>query len=220
MNWFKKKIKNKAPEETGIDLPALNWFIHVLIKNVGYNKWVRMTKEEQERYDKEHPYNAGYPYKVVTDPIPPGKDIVLKESGTHTISCDSEYTRNLIIEMARAYDALERKYHYVLQDRQADEWHEVKELKPIPPHSSFRGPRLFLVSSPVLCYVCGGLTLGMEYEGKWYIFLEGTKIEHAVTHYRHLPPRPLFQLPDYELVKAEAERLRNERKKQNRIHEL
>src|SRR5690348_10622765 len=94
--FLKRLVPQKKQEEqltpvsnTGITLPTFNWFKHVLIKNVGYNEWVRMTKEEQENYDKEHPYNAGYPYKVITYPIPAGKDIILKDSNTYTIKCDS-----------------------------------------------------------------------------------------------------------------------------------
>lgn len=210
-NWLKKTFgKQLPPEETGIELPTLNWFIHVLIENVGCVNWVRMTKEEQEKHDLERPYNAGYPYKVVTTPIPKGKDIVLKCSGTYTIKCDSEHTRNMIIEMARAYDALERNYRYVLGENASEKWHPVYDLKPIPSCSSFRGPRQFFVTSPELCYVNGGVCMGMEHEGKWYVFIDGKKIEHKPTHYRRLPPHPVFNLPEYEDVKTEVERLRKE----------
>lgn len=209
-NWFKKQFaaEPKNPDETGIPIYSLNWFIHVLIKNVGQVKWIRMTPAEQEKHDKEKPYNAGYPYKVITLPIPEGKDIVLKDDGKIKIHCDSERTRNFIIEMARSYDQLEKLYHYSIHDRKSDPWLEADKLGPIPMFSSFRGPRTFLVFSPTLCYVNGGINFGMEYEGKWYIFLNGQKVEHKVTHYKHLPPRPLMELPEYETVKEEAERLR------------
>lgn len=208
-SWIKKHLfkEKRKPEETGVDAPALNWFIHVLIENVGYNKWVKMTRAEQEKYDRDCPYNAGYPYKVVTSPIPEGKDIVLKDSGTYTIRCDSEHTRNLIIEMARSYDELERKYHYSLRENSSETWHAASELKSIPFYSSFRGPRTFLVTSPELCFV-GGIALGMENEGKWYVLHGEQKVEHKVTHYRHLPPHPFLHIPDYEEIKTEVERLR------------
>lgn len=216
-SWFKKLFGSLAEpilepipaNETGVSLPALNWFIHVLINNVGYNEWIRMTAEEQKKYDATHPHNKGYPYKVVTHPIPPGKDIVLKDSTTHTISCDSVETRNMLIEMARAYDKMEKEYYYLCAMNASEPWHEISELKPISPASSIRGPRIFLVSSPELCYVNGGIALGMEDEGTWYVFLNGKKVEHKVTHYRRLPPHPLFKLPEYEDVKVEVERLRS-----------
>ena len=167
-----------------------------------------MTKGEQEQYDKQHPHNKGYPYKVVTSPIPKGKDIILKDSTTHTIRCDSEFTRNLIIEMARGYDKLEKENAYLQRENAAKQWHEVKELPPISPASSIRGPRIFFVSSPELCYGNGGTSLGMESEGKWFVFLNGKKIQHKVTHYRLLPPRPQFDVPEYTTVQAEVERLK------------
>ena len=73
MSWFKKNKSNR------VELYSLNWFIHVLINNVGCNKWIKMSKEEQIEYDKTHSHNRGYPYKVVTYPIPAGKDIILKD---------------------------------------------------------------------------------------------------------------------------------------------
>jgi len=214
MSWFwkRKVVAERKPEETGIDLPALNWFIHVLINNVGYNKWIRMSKEEQKKYDEEHPYNAGYPYKVITYPIPSGKDIVLKESGKYTIQCDSEYTRNLIIEMARAYDKLEKEYYYNLQEKASEKWHKIEELPPHSPASSFheRG-RMFLVFSPILCYVNGGQCLGFRDGKKWYIIWNGKEIEcPSITHYRLLPPNPLIKLTEYKTVKEQVEKIRNQ----------
>ena len=72
MKWIKKVFSkiNEEPEKTGIELPSLNWFIHTLINNVGFFKWVKKSREEQIEYDKEHPYDAGYPYKAVKYPIP------------------------------------------------------------------------------------------------------------------------------------------------------
>jgi len=211
-SWFKKIFSSRKESvpvnETGIHPATLNWFIHVLIKNVGYNEWIRMTREEKKKYNKDHPYDKGYPYKVVTHPIPKGKDIILKDSKTYTINCDSEETRNMIIEMAKSYDALERKYCYLSCENAAIKWHKVSELRPISRASSIRGPRIFFVASPELCYVNGGTAMGMENEGKWYVFLDGKKIEHKVTHYRLLPPRPTFEVPPYELVEAEVERLK------------
>lgn len=211
--WFKNIFeKEKAPEETGIPIYTLNWFIHTLIENVGRVKWVRRTKEEQIKYDKENPHNAGYPYRVVQLPIPPGKDIVLKESGTYKIKCDSEFTRNLIIEMARSYDELERKYYHSLRENATTEWHKIEEL---PPHSSSsafheRG-RIFFVTSPTLCWVGGGTMLGFRDGNKWYVKWGNKNIEHAVTHYRLLPPHPHnTKETKYEDIKDEANRLRKE----------
>ena len=200
--FFKRNDDNK------VELYSLYWFIHALIDNVGYNKWVKMSKKEQVEYDKTHPHNKGYPYKVVTYPIPAGKDIVLKDDDTFKISCNSEYTRDLIIGMARAYDLIEHELHYLQHEKCADSWHTIDEL---PPHSRFsafheRGRR-FLVFSPTLCYVNGGICFGFRDGEKWYIILNGKEIEHKVTHYRHLPPRPNITLPPYEEVKNEAEKL-------------
>lgn len=210
---FPKKEITLSADQTGVHPATLNWFIHALINDVGHNEWIRMTKEEQEIYDKDHPHNKGYPFKVVTYPIPRGKSIILKDSTTHTITCDSEETRNLLIEMVRSYDDIEKKYYHLLHENASKEWHNASELLPISSASSassIRGPRIFFVSSPELCYVNGGTALGMEHEGKWYVFLNGKKIEHKVTHYRLLPPHPLFKVPPYEEVKAEVERLRKE----------
>lgn len=210
MKFFMKKVEKKKPEETGVHPATLNWFIGALIDNVGSVKWVRMTKEEQSKYDKEHSHNVGYPYKVVQSPIPPGKNIVIKESGTIRINCDSEATRNLIIEMARAYDELEKKYHHSLHENAASEWHKVEEL---PPHSrcssSHERGRIFLVSSPVLPYVTGGWTLGFRDGKKWYVLIDGKEIEHPVTHFRRLPPHPQnTNSYKYEDIREEAEKLR------------
>lgn len=206
---FVSQKKYISSNETGISLTTLNWFIHVLINDIGYHTWVKMTSEEQAEHDEQFPFDRGYPYKVVQYPIPKGQDIILKDGKTHTISCDSEETRNMIIEMARSYDALEKKYHYSLGENASTQWHEVRELRPISPASSIRGPRTFLVSSPELCYVInGGISLGIENKGKWYVVLNGKQVEHKVTHYRSLPPHPLFQVPPYEDVKEEVERLK------------
>jgi len=207
MNLFKKFFKEREACNK-VELYSLNWFIHVLINNVGYNKWVRMSKKEQIEYDKTNPHNKGYPYKVITYPIPKGKDIILKDDGTFKISCNSEYTRNLIIEMARSYDSMEHELRYLQHEKCADSWHTIDELPPHSMASSFheRGRR-FLVFSPTLCYVNGGICFGFRDGEKWYIILNGKEVEHKVTHYRHLPPRPNITLPSYEEVKNEAEKL-------------
>ena len=214
MNWLKEFFakRKEKPDETGVDLPALSWFIHVLIENVGYNKWVKKSKEEQEEYDKEHPYDAGYPYKVITYPIPPGKDIVLKCSRTFTIRCDSEYTRNMIIEMARECDKLRNKNRYLHHEKAAETWHKIEELPPHPSYLSWheRG-RLFYVFSPVLCYVNGGSCLGFRDGKKWYAIMDGKEIEcPSITHFRELPPNPLVELPKYETVKNQVEKIKKQ----------
>jgi hypothetical protein len=195
---------------TQVDLPALNWFIHVLKENVGHCQWVKMTKEELEKSKKQT--GSDYPYKVIEHPIPPGKDIIL-EKGDHVIKCDSEWTRNLIVELARAYDRLEREHTHICREKCSEEWHKIEELPPHSKASSFheRG-RIFLVWSPVLDYVKGSC-FGCRDGDKWFIKVDGKDVEHPVTHYRHLPPKPMCDTVPYEQVKDEVERLRTEYEK-------
>ena len=199
--------------------PALNWLIDVLANNVGKVKWVKMTKEEQLEYDKKCSYNAGYPYKVVKYPIPEGKKIILKDSEKYIIKCESEDTRNLLIQLAIEYKNIEHERNYFKAEKRYDKWQEIKEL---PPHFSYlssperKGP--FLVYSPILPYVNGGVTLGFRTgrkkvdgldngsDEKWFILIDGKEIEHPVTHYRYLPPNPINTV-NYEEVKEEAEKL-------------
>src|SRR5687767_8136375 len=110
------------------NLPALNWFIHALIENVGENTWVEMSDEELAK--QKTLTGSDYPFKVVTKPIPSGKAIVLKDSRTYTITCDSRETRDLIVGMANAYDELERKYRHGCWEDHASEWHPVGDLRP------------------------------------------------------------------------------------------
>src|SRR5580704_3129539 len=115
-------------DDRKVNWPALNWLVRVLADDTGRVEWVRMTAEEQAIYDKERPYNAGYPYKVVKHPIPKGNKIVLKCSGKYVIKCDSDETRNLIIEMAIQYKNLESLiYHLRSQLKYEDGWHKVEE---------------------------------------------------------------------------------------------
>lgn len=181
-NFFKKK--DRPVNETGVHIASLNWFIHVLINNIGYSKWVRMTKKEQELHDKEVPYNAGYPYKVIRYPILSGRDIILKDERTIKIKCDSEKTRNLIIEMAREYSKLEKHYIYNLQLKRAEKWIKVEDL---PEHSPVSSAPDYLRG---LIYYNGCIIMGFRRKNKWYTE-DNKKKNIKVTHFRYLPPKPL-----------------------------
>lgn len=187
--------------------PALNWLIHVLAEDVGQVEWVRMTEKEQETYDKEHPHNAGYPFKVVRHPIPKGKTIVLKEDGKTVIDCDSESTRDLIIHLAIEYINIESDRRRLQQEKRYDTWHKIEDLPPHSPVSSAPDHYTCLVYSPILPYVNGGVTMGFRAKGKWYIVINGKEIEHPVTHYRSLPPNPVPTV-DYKTVETEVNKLR------------
>ncbi len=181
-----------------VDLPALNWFVHVLTQNIGGADWVPKTPEELTADDK-------YPYNVVTHPIPDGKDIIL-ENGKYKIECSEEYVRELIFDLARRYHDLEIEHGKLLREQRADFWRPANEV-PDGPHSSCRKRRV-LVTSPALQYVVSnGVCDGYEENG-WYIMIDGKAIRHAVSHWRYLPPGATEPLP-YEKIKDEVASLRN-----------
>lgn len=201
-------MKVSSDNITNIDWPALNWLVHVLAEDVGSVKWVRMTKEEQAKHDKECPHNAGYPYKVVEYPILKGKKIILKSDGKYVIKCDSEQTRNLLIQMAIQYKNFESETYYWRHENGASEWHKIEELPPHSKGSAFReSSRRFLVWSPTLSYV-GGSVFGFRDGNKWYLDINGKEIEHQVTHYRIIPPSPNLPTANYEDVKEEVEKIK------------
>jgi hypothetical protein len=190
-----------------MNLPSLNWFISCLIENVGENIWINKTKEELEKDKKQ---GIDYPYKVIHKPIPKGKDIVLKCSRTYTIKCDSEETRQLIVDMATAYDQLERKYYHLCHEFRASEWHLISEL---PPHfggsSISEDSRRYLVYGPELRYI-GAPHWGFRRNGEWYLDINGKEIKYTPTHFRFAPPIPNEKAKPYEEVRLEVERLRKE----------
>ena len=182
-----------------VDLPALNWFVHALADNIGGVEWVRKTAEELAKSESDYPYN------VVTHPIPEGKDIYL-ESGKYKIECSEQYVKDLILELARHYQQLEREHGRLKGEKRSEVWHTASEV-PDGPHSACK-KRLVLVTSPVLHWVVGnGVCQGYEYEG-WYILIDGKAIPHAVSHWRHLPPG-MGDTPPYEMVASEVELLKN-----------
>jgi hypothetical protein len=189
-------------EDYGAPLPALSWFVHSLVDNVGKVEWVKMTSEEQEEFTKRT--GSTYPYKVVTHPIREGRNIFL-ESGVE-IKCDSEKTKNLIISMARKLDALDKENQYLHAEGRASQWKNISELSPHQPFYSWPDYYPAIVDSPLLHYL-GGVTLGFRTKEKWYIFCRGKTIEHPVTHYRELPPHAEPTVP-YECIKEEVEQLR------------
>ena len=110
--------------------------------------------------------------------------------------------------MARSYDELEKKYNFHLGEKASETWHKIEELPPHSLASSFRERgKMFLVSSPVLCYVTGGIALGFRDGKKWYIIHKGKEIECPITHFRYLPPRHLFEVPKYDEVKEQVKEI-------------
>lgn len=192
-------MKNNIVEEH-----ALNWFVHVLTENIGRCEWVTRNPEEQEKYKKET--GDDYPYKVIKHPIIPGKEIVLNDSKEYKIKCDSEYTRNLIIELARKYIELEKKIQHYRWEDKASEWHPISDLP--PHHMASSRPDYYpcIVDSPILHYI-EGVTMGFRRNDKWYIWINGKEVEHPVTHFRHIPPHATETIP-YENVRKEVENLR------------
>ena len=183
------------------DLPALNWFVHVLSENVGYVTWDGPIG----------PHGGNMP---VRHPIPEGKDIVLKDSKTYSLNCDSVYTRNLVIELAKRYKDIENENFRIKEENEADHWNLASELPNYvtSPYSSRRFLSC-LVTSPVLRYICyNGVCMGFYdgHEKAWFIEINGKRIRHdEVTHWRHIPPSP-EKSTKYEEVKDKVEQLRKE----------
>lgn len=172
------------------DLPAVNWFVNALVTNTAYCTW----DDPQDRT------------KVTHHPIPPGKDLILEE-GKHVIRCNSAYTRSLITELARRYEATCRLYDLLLREKQASSWRPASE-KPLSPYAAFHVARV-LVTSPALLYVVtGGVAEGC-YDVRtdsWHVYLNGHDIRHEISHWRYFPP-PAGGIVEYEKVKKEVEEL-------------
>lgn len=204
-NIFKNKPEKIKKEKIDLDIKLyeFNWFVHVLAENVGKVTWRRKTKEE-----RCNPILCrDYPYMAVEHPIPEGKDIILKDSETYTIKCDSEFTRNLIIKLAKEYIVLEKENRYLHRESSSENWIPIEVLRPHSTCSSRRDFYEALVTSPELAFI-GGTHMGYRRDGKWYALIGKEYIEHKVTHYRNLPPSLNFDIP-YENMKDEVERLRS-----------
>jgi hypothetical protein len=174
------------------NLPAINWLVHVLSENIGLVTWPDILSGESNP-------------KPICYPIPPGKTIVLRDSREYRIDCDSEETRNLIIELAKRHKEIERENYRLSSEKRYDQWISATEV-PDPPHSSHRR-RIVFVTSPILHYiVANGVCFGYEDNG-WNIVIEGKVIPHSVTHWRHLPPAPQ-SAPSYEDIKDQVEALK------------
>lgn len=187
------------------DEPGVNWLVSVLADNVGRNEWIPKTAEEQEIYDKEHPYDKGYPYKVVTHPIPEGIDMHFDCSRSYVIACNNLDIREYLIGIAERLEWFRTEYYRLAQD--ADPWKSASEW-PDGPYSSC-GPRMVQVDSSALRYI-GNFFLGRhDYRSDtWYVLIDGKTIEHAVEQWKHLPQAP-GEAAEYKSVKTEVERLRN-----------
>lgn len=181
------------------DIGAINWFVHVLSENVGHVTW-------------DGPIGLHDGKMPVRHPIPEGNDIILKCSRTFSIKCDSIYTKNLIIEMAKRYKSIEDENNRNKRENAADHWIPVADIPErwTSPYSSI-GYHACLVTSPVLRYVayngvCKGLFNGQK--KAWFIELNGKLIQHdEVTHWRYIPPAPV-EAPKYEEVREKVEKLR------------
>lgn len=188
--------------------PAVNWLCSVLIDNVGWNEWVPKTKEEKKQFKKDNPGLPAsayeYPYKVISHPIPEGTTIVLKDSNKYVIECNNEDIRDMLIGMAERYEHFQKEYYRIKQDEKP--WHPASEA-PDSMNSSCRC-RLVHVDSSALRYVNSFHTGYHDYRNnKWYVFIRGKAVEHAVEQWRRLP-HPPGDTDEYQTVKTEAERLR------------
>lgn len=201
----------KQPNFRG-DEPGVNWLIHVLTENVGKNEWVPKTPEEQAVYDKEFPHDKGYPYKVLTHPIPEGTVMRFECSKPYVIACDNLDIREYLIGIAERLKWFKDEYYRLNQD--AAPWYPASE-HPDGLHSSHRCRSVQVDSGP-LRYL-GSFFVGYHDNrvNRWYVFIAGKPVEHEVEQWRALPRAP-GEAAEYESVKTEVSRLRTIRIEQNR----
>jgi hypothetical protein len=177
-----------------IDLPTLNWFVHVLANNIGSVEYI----------PKEVTSKDEYPFAIIKHPIPDGNDIIL-ENGKYEIRCNNEHVKDVILELAKKYMSLENEYNRLLQEKRADCWRLASDI-PDGPLSSCKA-RKVLVTSPILRYVMpNGVCFGHENNG-WYILIDGKAIKHNISHWRYLPPGIDDPQP-YENIKEKVESLK------------
>ena len=150
---------------------------------------------------------------VLSKTDPDGAEILLTKtqgaSSDHKIVCSDEYTKRLILELARLYHQQGDTLYRLHSEIKYQPWHPASEL-PDGMHSSHQC-RTVLVTSPALQYSVGnGVALGYHdlQEGQWYVQLYGRSIKHAVTHWRFLPAAPEPALP-YGEIQKEVEELRS-----------
>ncbi len=154
-------------------IPALNWLIHVLSKDIGKNRWV----------DNPDAKPGEYPYKVETDPIPPGKALIFSDSREYTIVCDSEETRDMLIDLATSHIDIEKKMYYY---KKLNEGWKPASDPPVNEASAYyhwSG----LVTTPTL--------MGHAGHGEYNAVTKKWKVEGlediTVTHWMHNIPKPL-----------------------------
>jgi len=159
------------------ELPAVNWLVYVLTERTDTNG-----------------VN-----------IPLGKD--KGASAEHNVVCSDEYTKKLLLEMARLFKQKDDELYRLHNEMQSIPWHPASEL-PDGPWSSCDCRTVF-VTSPALHYFTGGVCLGYydRGEGKWFVDIEGRKFPHSITHWRHLPVAPESAL-QYQAIKEDVEQLR------------
>jgi len=162
------------------ELPAVNWLVYVLTEKTDIN----------------------------------GTDILLgKDQGAsdfHNVVCSDEYTKRLILEMARLFKEKDDQLYRLHSEVKSIPWHPASELPDVI-HSS-HDCRTVFVTSPALHYVTyNGVCLGhySRREEKWFIELNGRILPHAVTYWRHIPAAPELS-PTYLCEKDEVEQLKME----------
>ena len=201
----KKGSKLNIPNFRG-DEPGVNWLIHVLTKNVGKNEWVPKNQEEQAEYDKQFPTDVGYPYKVITHPIPPGTVLKFECSKPYIIACDNLDIREYLIGIAERLEWFRNEFYRLSTD--ASPWNSAEEF-PDGEHSSIRC-RKVQVDSSALRYI-GQFFLGYhEWKTKtWFVIINGKPIKHQIERWRVLS-HPPGETANYKTVENEVARLKLE----------